>query len=499
MPIAAWANKATSGMMGIGWAFWVLAALGAGRWRLAGLLLGLMPVIHIGQWPMVLLTAGLWLGWQRALGQKAAVRLFVRFVLAGLLCCAIFAVLQRPFLVPEPVDGAYAGGRDGHTVWAEYVTYEDMHRAPVPWPRFGPMGNSVIAMIGFLLLALPGAWKEFQRRTSTPGILLLFAYGFLSVATIGFAQLVHRMMGVNVPYVVVSWMPNRLTIHLAMLLLCIVVAAVFGERRGHVPWAVLASLGWLALSPIWPMLLGTVLAQRYFSGPEVALFILAGAALPSLWNGLNDQPRMRRFWGFLLGVGGVLLAAYHQFAAAVTISGLLLTLAEGLAARSSTGRVTRLGIRSICVVLGLVVLSEGLWHEGRQREQLPVSPFEAEVARYLDEHSASGDLVLTPLDERYQMVLNQPVVATFETRQFMSYMRSLASVTDKLYADLYGVKDGKWYDWALWMARSKAEWRALGDAYGFRYVLINDFYPLQLPRVLEGEGLDLYEIPDVSE
>jgi hypothetical protein len=129
---------------------------------------------------------------------------------------------------------------------------------------------------------------------------------------------------------------------------------------------------------------------------------------------------------------------------------------------------------------------------------LPVSPFEVEMATYLAEHSAPSDMVLTTLEEHWQMVLNRPVVATFETRQFMSYMKSIAATTDKLFADLYGVKDGHWYDWDLWQRRTEAEWRSLGAAYGFRYVISKDFHPLHLRECLRGEGLVLYEVPTAS-
>ena len=149
----------------------------------------------------------------------------------------------------------------------------------------------------------------------------------------------------------------------------------------------------------------------------------------------------------------------------------------------------------VAALLGLASLGHVLSVQWKHREYLPVSEFEAKVARYLAENSPPDAMVLTPLDEHYQMVLGRPVVATFETRQFMSYMESLATTTDKLFADLYGVRDGHWYDWDLWQRRSTAEWQKLGRAYGFRYVLSKSFHPLHLPERLRGDGLVLYEIP----
>jgi len=496
MPITPWANKATSGMIGTGWAFWVLAALCAGRWRMAGLLFGLMPLIHIGQWPILMLTVVIWSVWLLLLGQRDVVKHFIRFAAAGLLCCALFAAAQWPFMIPEPTDGAYHGQREGHIVWAEYVTNEDMHRAPVSWPRFGPMGNSTIAMAGFLLLVMPAAWKELRCRAEPPVIAFLFLYAALCIAAIFFAQVVHRMLGANVPYLVVGWMPNRLTIHLAMLVLCGAAAGAFSVRRPDLPWVVLASLAWLALLPAWPWIMDAELVARYFSSPETALFLVAGGALPWLWTAASEEAGFRPWWSGLLFVGLASLAWYHQTAAAAIAGGVSITMSQ-LYLRKRSYPI-EFGNRAYVTTFSLLLLfslSAALFEEWRTRAYLPVSPFEAEVARYIDQHGSPGDLVLTTLDERYQMVLNQPVVATFETRQHIGYMESLAATVDKLYADVYGVKDGKWYDWALIVGRSEAAWRTLGEAYGIRWVLINDFYPLHLPARLSGEGLVLYEIP----
>ena len=157
----------------------------------------------------------------------------------------------------------------------------------------------------------------------------------------------------------------------------------------------------------------------------------------------------------------------------------------------------RIIVRAACL-LGVVTLANTLFSEWRTREYLPISSFEAEMARYLAEHSAPSDMVLTPLEEHYQMVLGRPVAATFETRQHSGYVPAIAATNEKLYADLYGVKDGHWYDWELWQRRTEAEWRALGDAYGFRYVISKDFHPLHLPVCLRGEGLVLYEVPGAN-
>lgn len=495
MPIEPWANKATSGLIGMGWAFAVLVFLAGGRWRTAGLLFGLMPLVHLGQWPIILLVTLAAAGWLWYRGDRAACRSLGRWAAAGLLCCALFALAQRAVLVPDPVAGAYHAENDGHEVWAAYTTHEDMHRALTSWPRFGPMGQSIVALAGALVLMLPLAWCEARGAGRRWPVLVPFTYALLSTAAIGFAQTVHGITGTDVPYIVVSWMPYRLTIHVSMLLLCAVCVWGSLDSRGRVSWGALAAAGWLAALPLWPHVLSKGLAERYFSGPETALFLLAGASLYGLWRQIADAPRMRVAWAMLAGAGLLALVLYHQFAGAATLAGLALALAgEHL---HDTPRQARIAV-GVTTVLGATALTSIFLGEWRDREHLPVRPFETEMANYLAAHSKPGDMVLTPLDEHYQMVLNRPVVATFETRQFMSYMKSLAATTDKLFADLYGVKDGHWYDWNLWMRRSEAEWQALGAAYGFRYVLSKDFHPLHLPARLAGDGLVLYEIPKAA-
>lgn len=492
MPILPWATKATSGIMGMGWAFTVLVALCAGRWRTAGLLFGLMPMIHLGQWPMILLATvavGAWLGWH---GERVALKGLVQWALVGLACCGAFALAQRTVLVPDPTEGAYYSARDGRAIWAEYTTHEDMHRALTDWPRFGPMGHSTMALVGFLILALPFTWREVSMAGQRQPAAVLFAYAFLSAAAIGFARGVHHWTGTGVPYVVVSWMPYRLTIHVSMLLLCGVCAWSCGGKRGGTFWAPLAALGWLAALPLWPLMLPEQLVQRYFSTPETALFLVAGGALPLAWEAAAPSCALRHVWTALAGVGLLALAWYFRPGAAAALCGLAVALSERRFARVPVGHGTAF---ATALILSAAALSNVFLAEWRSREYLPVSPFEAEMAKYLAAHGAPSDMVLTPLDEHYQMVLERPVVATFETRQFMSYMLSLAATTDKLFADLYGVKDGHWYDWELWKSRTAEEWAALGDAYGFRYVLSKDFYPLHLPERLSGDGLILYEIP----
>jgi hypothetical protein len=489
MPISVWANKATSGQIGIGWSFAVLIALCAGRWRAAGLLCGLMPLIHIGQWPVVMLTVlatGAWHGWR---GDHAAAKPLAMYLVIGLACCVVFAAIQRPFTLPDPVQGAYYSAKDARAIWADYVTHEDMHRAISHPPRFGPAGNSNMGLAGFLILALPLALRELRAGVRRSPWAVLFTHGLLCALAFGITQMVHRLLGTDVPPFVVTWMPNRLTIHLGLLMLCAVCAWPLGRSGALVA---LASLAWLAALPLWPVVLDAEVARRYFSGPETALFLLAGASVVSQWRGMDEAPSVRGGWRILVVLGLAALAIYHQMACVSVLAGMGLALASD---RIAPGPMPRRVLACAACLLGLITLAHTLLGEWRTREYLPISPFEGEMARYLAEHSAPSDMVLTPLEEHYQMVLERPVVATFETRQHSGYVPAIAATNEKLFADLYGVKDGHWYDWDLWQRRTEEEWRALGAAWGFRYVLSKDFYPLHLRPCLLGEGLVLYEVP----
>lgn len=493
MPILPWATKATSGIIGMGWAFAVLLALAAGRWRCAGLLFGLMPMIHLGQWPMILLTTLATLAWLCYRGDRENLKQVLRWAGAGLLCCLVFATIQRLVIVPDPTAGAYYSEADGQKIWAEYTTHEDMHRALTDWPRFGLMGHSNMALIAVLLLVWPLAWRALMGRPGHWPWLLLFTYALLSSAAIWFAQAVHHISGTDVPYVVVSWMPYRLTIHVSMLLLCITAAHAQHREDRPISLPALAALAWLASLPVWPWLLPESWVSRYFSAPETAVFLLIGGTIMHTLTDLPKRSGLRRCYVGGLLLGSIALSIYHQMAFATVAVGIGLAIAETWCPRCAnlSPKWQSAGL----VTLGLFGVAHVLSVEWQTREHLPISPFEAEVASYLAEHSSPDDMVLTPLDEHYQMVLKRPVVATFETRQFMSYMQSLATTTDKLFADLYGVRDGHWYDWELWQERSKAEWQVLADAYSFRYVLSKSFHPLQLPERLRGDGLVLYEVP----
>lgn len=492
MPISAWATKATSGIIGMGWAFAVLLALASSRWRVAGLLFGLMPLIHLGQWPMILVVTVatmLWLAYCRDL---PALRCFGKFAASGLACCIVFALAQRAFLLPQITGGAYFSDSDGQAIWAAYTTYEDMHRALTDWPRFGRLGNSYMALFGLLLLTWPLALGIGCRDENRWSWRLMVAYAAFAATAVWVARAIHYLTGTDIPYVVVSWMPYRLIIHVAMLLLCMVCARAT-LRGGQITLAALAALAWLAFLPLWPHLLPEHLASRYFSTPETALFILAGSMIPGLWVDFADHPSWRKAWALLLLAGGVALACYHQWATLTFAGGVALALVD--MRLRPTLNLPRNLTTATALALAMVGLATNLFGEWQRREFLPVSPFEAEMADYLAANSPPEAMVLTPLDEHYQMALKRPVVATFETRQFISYMTSLAPTIDKLFAELYGVRDGHWYDWDLWQQRSEAEWQALGNAWGFRYVLAKSFHPLKLPVCLQGDGLILYEIP----
>lgn len=492
-PVVAFANKATSGMIGIGWSLWVIAAIGAGWPRLAGLLFGLMPLVHIGQWPLVLATVCAWLAWSWWRGQRRAAIRFAWAALAGLLCCAVFASAYSPLRATPPKEGVYRGGEDGQAVWADYVTHEDMHRAPVDWPRFGPLGNSLVAMMGFLVLAAPLAWREARKPRKHAAAFPFFVFCLVSLLAVAGVQLLHRTLGEDVLYLAVVWMPYRFTAHAALLVLCGACAWCGRDRRYSQPLLLAAALAWVALALIWDGI-APAWAARYLALPEVALFLAAGGALPWLYRVAGADTRFRAGWTLTLGAGLLALAWYHQVAFAGIVAGALLAI---LASRVApiVWRVPRAGMAGVGCVLAAAVLAGVFHREWRTREHLPVSDFESAAAAYFKAHADPGDGVLTPLDEHYQMVLEQPVIATFETRQHIGYMPEVAATVARIYADLYGVRDGNWYDWELWRRRSESEWRDLARAYGFRYVISKDFHPLQLPVRVAGDGIDLYEIP----
>ncbi len=475
-PLSTWPEMFSSGHLGLGYALAVLALVLAQRRRSAYLLAGLMPVVHVGLWPLVLAFLASEGPSRGREGIRAALRAVPAFA-AGLVLTAGWALLQSRWQVPVPQTASEA------EVWAAWRTYtfnSDVHRA---YLRFGsPMGIG-LAFAGAALLLL-----RYAHTPGTRGIRPLAAW--LAAAGMLFAVGVggQALLGSNTPWALITWMPHRLS-NAAAVLCPLLVVGVLARRARGAPEAqtlVAVALTWAALLP-WASQL-PALPARYLAVPEAPLFLLAGAALA--WPRGPAAPITP--WAIAALAGCLALA--HQW-------GALLLLA-GAAAAQTAGHhgwtVPRPRAARVCAAAFAVLLASALAHEAGAgwRVWNDADP----ALDWLREQAPRDALLAAPHDQvDLQARTGVPILATYETHQFIPYLPALAPATLQLYAAVYGEAPGSRFSYALtaWRDRSTAAWQRLAETYGFTMVLAPARVPLKLPAVpgAESEAWRVYRVP----
>ena len=143
-----------------------------------------------------------------------------------------------------------------------------------------------------------------------------------------------------------------------------------------------------------------------------------------------------------------------------------------------------------------------LGREWRNRETLPRSEFDRQVTQALHVRGDDTAMVVSHLDQhRLQVRIGHPVMLDAATASSIVYTPHLAPTIQKVLFDFYGIrfhpkKTAGAPEWSVvWKMRTQSEWRALAEAYTFRYVISPNAIPLKLDAVLHGEGETLYVIP----
>lgn len=487
-PLTVWPDIFSNGAIGGGYALLVLYAFSRNRWRTGFFLTGLMPCIHIGQWPPVLAVAGvagMALLWKK---QWSLLAQGVAYGAAGLAICAMFAWGIKPFAVPPPAGGPYAVEGDAHAIWQGYTAHFDGHR------QFPP-GNGQLAMVGLLCL---GGLSLVQRRSEAHPMLL---YGAVIAAIVWGTMAVHACLGPHMPFLLIGWMPYRLVNHIGPLLLALGIGTLASAGAHGTPHAgrvaVTGAMVYAILLPVLPHMAGTALYQRYFAACDGVFFGLYGAAFA--WILLHTGNVRGRTAGLALGLASfTALACYHHFGAACLLAG---GVAVAIIAR--VPHCERLGNRALvaglCVILGLELLAE----QAAYRVHLPVSPFDSRLAAELAARGEVHAMLAAPPNEfLLQARTGHPVFIETATASLMSYMPALAPAINSMYHDAYGVSfDGPpratpavpWTN--LWHTRTAAEWQAFGERYGIHYLVAGSSLVVQLPLVFGDAHLSLYRIP----
>ena len=163
----------------------------------------------------------------------------------------------------------------------------------------------------------------------------------------------------------------------------------------------------------------------------------------------------------------------------------------------------------LCVVVGAILLTQ----EGRSREHLPITGFEAGVRGYLAERGEPDAMILAPhQQETLQARLGHPIMTDLAAFNWIPYKPSLGPAQSKMYLDLFGINfapaegeaaypGGQWEDYPerrVWPSRSRAEWVRLGEEYGFRYVIARETPALDLEPLFSGDGHTLYRVSPES-
>jgi hypothetical protein len=514
-PIETWPHFYAVGQIGAGYALLCLACLACGWQRAAWFLLGLMPAVHIGQWPVAGAVAGLHWLYVLGRGRRQQAMTCAAWFLAGLAPCVLFAIALYFFRVAPPEVGAYAATGDAQAIWAAYSERHDIHRFV---PRLNPPWKSAIGA-GLALLLSGGAVLHAHRTARAP-YAWAAAYAAIAIAAATGIGLLHRALGSDTPFLLIAWMPYRLANHLAVLLVPLSVGILLNrrpapgdggevyqpERGAGAPAAVFPAnagamlititLLYSALYPVWSILLPEGLFTRYAGNPEAILFALCGAAFAALareaW-----APR----WPILVGaaVAG-LLAALYPFGLAAAFAGAAAWFALACfwpavpPARNTLK--ARLLDRTPAAAIALLLLAmlAGQW---RDRESLPRQAIHERVSQYLSEKGEPNAMLATPYwDVEWLGKTRHPIFADYQTAHLMTYMPALAPALKKMHAEVFGFTlDGETGPpLAPWPARTPEEWRHLASAYGFDYVLAPAEMTLTLERVLEGEPYDLYRV-----
>ena len=494
-PLTVWPIVFSNGMVGTGAALITLFLILIG-WRRSGYLLaGLMPCIHIGQFPPVLFILLLdvvhaW--WKNGFKR---IRIPLVWLAVGWGCSLGLLILPVVLHVAPPTTGAYAVDiSSAQALWKSYTAHYDGHR------QFPPR-NGQLALVGLLILSGVGMLRGWLGKKSPHNAYLAGggvsgAAGGLFFYTLGIAllvwgtQLIHILAGPDIPFLFIGWMPYRLINHATLLLLAATVGFLMRSCNGSL--LLVAGLVVAALPiPLVETWVGTSLTERYFANGEGILFVLYGAAL----NGLIPSGLGTGLWKYIPVVLAVALAGVHRFGGYGYLLGVVISY--------SATRVIRNPISLTTPILGglvFLVMGTQLWIQYTQRNPLPLTPLDRIL---LVQPDKTGMVVARPDEFLLQAKTGHPVLVETATASLMSYMPSLAPVIQQLYSDVYGIRfdtsssaSDKWLQ--VWQIRSRSEWRTLAQKYGFRYVIAPFGIMLDLPEIATTENGILYGVGQES-
>jgi hypothetical protein len=487
-PIESWPHVYAIGQIGTGYALLVLALLLFDCWRTVWFLLGLMVAIHIGQLPVIGAVAGVqWLIYLYQ-GNKKRVLSAVGFFGLGLIPCIIFYAIKSTLYVPLPEEGAYAATGDIHAIWAAYTERYDLHRG---FARLNPFWKSWIGVGLVLWIAGLCAGPEGRRPFVQQIHRWILLYSVILATVVAAIWGVHQVLGGDIPFLLLGWMPYRLTNHLAILLVPLALGVLLRGAPGNRAGAafVMLVLIYAITYPMTAYFLHEELYERYVSNLDTPLWLLAGGAMAAalMQRFPTRKSRVYARIGQLAVI--LLLALVSPYAAAcLLMADAVMTLLSIFEKRLPPAAL---------VPAASVLLVVLLFQQYDQRESLSIHPLQAEVVQYLEEQGESDAMLVPPYwDAAWLARTRHPIFADYQAAHHMTYMPQLAPALKKMHGEVYGFPvDGDEGDpLSEWPTRSREEWQALAEAYEIDYVLAPTEMTLQMEPVLEGHPYDLYDV-----
>lgn len=501
-PIHVWPGVFSNGPVGLGYMLGTLWALLDRRFRLAGLLLGFAPAVHLGQFPPLLAVAVLHAAYLFATGQSPFARRMIYWSLPGVAGCVAFALFLRQFAVAPPVSAPYFLPVEPGVFWHTYMARYATHRAMPYTSGHLVLAAATVTGIAFVALRRLGVTPAGPVETPPPLLDSPRTWALLYCAAASFTvwgiMVVQYVMGADIPFILASWLPYRLMNHISPVLVPLLLAIGYDRDNripSYLPLLLLAAL----LAPLLHLVAPNDLVERYVNSNAYLYFMLVGAAagtgiVLAYRRGARPTAAVLLAAAALLGA----LACIHQFGAACTALGIV------LACVSSSFRMSERATQVSSVVLACLLLIAMLGKSFERREELPRSAFHRAVAEYLAAEGQPAAMILVPhMQVGDQAEFGHPVMADMATLLFVAYRPALAPAVAAIYQDFYGIDLDpgrtvpdpplRWFE--VWPAKTPEEWQVLSRKYDLHYVAAPDFMRLPLERVLHRGDRVLYRIP----
>ena len=487
-PQFVWPDIFSNGHIGTAWALLTVWCLASSRWRAGYLLLGLMPCIHVGQAPPVLMVAGSLSLALAITGRWRELSRRLGFFGIGLAICGLFWIVQRPFIMPAAATGAYAATGDVDSIWRHFVAYHDIHRA---WPPLnGQVGLALLLVLSGLMMRTVRLRRGAEEQDD-PAWPVILVYSIAIGGLVWHTMAAQAFKGLETPRVLLQWMPYRLLNHAPPLLVAAACGILGRDKRGGlvVLATLVAAVAIPYTRPAWP----AELYARYLAPNAGLIFLLVGAALFRAATGAFANRNLAVGAALVVSVA---VAAFHQYGAVLLAAGAVLGFVITLPRRSD-----RPCEQTLSRVAALVVVAAGavLLHQQLiQRQVLPVGGFEQSVRSYLAARGEDGAMLAGPPKQLLlQAKTHHPVITDMALPYMITYLPSIGPSVSKLYEDVYGIRltDKGEADWqTFWEERPREAWLLLAEKYSFRYVIAPGNLHLNLRKVLATKSDALYAV-----